>query len=193
MRWFYYPASVALIACLGMALLGLSGIMIAYPRLPALDSLTSYQPKIPLKIYSTEGILIGEFGAERRSYVKITEVPEALKHAIIAAEDDRFYSHKGVDFIGIGRAIIANFAAGSLRQGASTITQQVARNFFLSREKTLIRKFKEALLAFKIEQNLSKDEILELYLNQIYLGQRASLQLRKLILANHSKNSPWAK
>ncbi len=154
-------------------LLGIYGALVAYPRLPSLESLTSYQPKIPLKIYSRDGELIGEFGEERRSYVTIDQVPEALKQAIIAAEDDRFYTHRGIDFFGIGRAIIANFAAGSLRQGASTITQQVARNFFLSSEKTLIRKFKEALLAFKIEKSLSKDQILEIYINQIYLGQRA--------------------
>ena len=154
-------------------LLVIYGAVVAYPRLPSLESLTSYQPKIPLKIYSRDGELIGEFGEERRSYVTIDQVPEALKQAIIAAEDDRFYTHRGIDFFGIGRAIIANFAAGSLRQGASTITQQVARNFFLSSEKTLIRKFKEALLAFKIEKSLSKDQILEIYINQIYLGQRA--------------------
>ncbi len=154
-------------------LLGIYGVVVAYPRLPPLDSLTSYKPKIPLKIYSTEGDLIGEFGEERRSYVTIEHVPEALKQAIVAAEDDRFYNHKGIDILGIGRAVIANFIAGSLKQGASTITQQVARNFFLTREKTLIRKFKEALLAFKIERSLSKDQILEIYINQIYLGQRA--------------------
>ena len=165
---FFFSAIVA-----SVGLLGIYGTIVAYPRLPSLESLTSYQPKIPLKIYSRDEKLIGEFGEERRSYITIDKVPEALKQAIIAAEDDRFYSHKGIDIIGIGRAIIANFAAGSLRQGASTITQQVARNFFLTSEKTLVRKFKEALLAFKIENSLSKDQILEIYINQIYLGKRA--------------------
>ncbi len=173
MRWLKFTL-VAFIGTIIIAIvLGIYSAMVAYPRLPAIDALTSYQPKIPLKIYSVEGALIGEFGEERRSYIEIEEVPEALKQAIIAAEDDRFYSHNGIDVLGIIRAMAANFAAGGIRQGASTITQQVARNFFLSREKTLVRKFKEALLAIKIEKTLSKNEILEIYINQIYLGQRA--------------------
>src|SRR6185312_16235443 len=104
---------------------------------------------------------------------KISAVPQQLKQAILAAEDDRFYQHGGVDYTGILRAAYSNFTSGGMRQGASTITMQVARNFFLTKEKTLSRKFSEALLAFKIEHSLSKDEILELYFNQIYLGQRA--------------------
>src|SRR5581483_2424224 len=117
--------------------------------------------------------LIGEFGDERRAFVRIADTPEKLRQAVIAAEDERFYEHGGVDYIGVLRAMLANFATASARQGASTITMQVARNFFLSTEKTLARKFNEALLAFKIEHNLSKDQILEIYVNQIYLGQRA--------------------
>lgn len=155
-----------------IALLGIAAVS-AYPNLPALDVLTDYHPKIPLRIYSAEGFLLGEFGEERRTVVKVAEVPERLKQAILAAEDERFYEHSGVDYLGVLRAAYSNFTAGETRQGASTITMQVARNFFLTKEKTLARKFNEALLSFKIEANLTKDEILELYLNQIYLGQRA--------------------
>jgi penicillin-binding protein 1A len=148
-------------------------VALAYPNLPSLQALTEYQPKIPLRIYTAEGIQIGEFGEERRAVVAIEDVPAALKNAIIAAEDERFYEHAGIDYIGVLRAAYANLVAGGRRQGASTITMQVARNFFLSSEKTLTRKLYEALLAFKIEHSLSKDQILELYVNQIYLGQRA--------------------
>ncbi len=148
-------------------------VVLAVPNLPSLDVLTEYQPKIPLRIYTVEGVLIGEFGEERRAIVSIAEVPAQLKNAIIAAEDERFYEHPGIDYVGVLRAAYANLVAGGRRQGASTITMQVARNFFLSSEKTLTRKLYEALLAFKIEHSLSKQQILELYVNQIYLGQRA--------------------
>ena len=148
-------------------------IALAYPNLPSLQALTEYQPKIPLRIYTAEGIQIGEFGEERRAVVAIADVPAELKNAIIAAEDERFYEHAGIDYIGVLRAAYANLVAGGRRQGASTITMQVARNFFLPSEKTLTRKLYEALLAFKIEHSLSKEQILELYVNQIYLGQRA--------------------
>jgi penicillin-binding protein 1A len=148
-------------------------VALAFPNLPSLGALTEYQPKIPLRIYTADGVLIGEFGEERRAVVAIAEVPAELKNAIIAAEDERFYQHPGIDYVGVLRAAWANLVAGGRRQGASTITMQVARNFFLSSEKTLTRKLYEALLAFKIEHNLTKEQILELYLNQIYLGQRA--------------------
>jgi len=148
-------------------------VALAYPNLPSLEVLTDYQPKIPLRVYTSDGALIGEYGEERRSVVSIKEVPELLKHAILAAEDERFYQHTGIDYLGVARAAYANLVQGGRRQGASTITMQVARNFFLSSEKTLTRKLYEALLAFKIENNLTKDQILELYINQIYLGQRA--------------------
>ena len=154
------------------ALLGIIAIL-AYPRLPSVDVLTDYQPKIPLRVYTADGHLIGEFGEERRNFVRIKDVPESMKQAILAAEDERFYQHPGIDTQGILRAAYSNFIGGGKRQGASTITMQVARNFFLSSEKTLTRKVYEMLLAFKIENNLSKDEILEIYINQIYLGQRA--------------------
>jgi penicillin-binding protein 1A len=156
----------------GACLVGLV-VALAYPNLPSLEALTDYQPKIPLRVYTMDGALIGEFGEERRSLVSIREVPEQMKQAILAAEDERFYQHAGIDYMGVLRAAYANLAQGGRRQGASTITMQVARNFFLSSEKTLTRKLYEALLSFKIENNLSKDQILELYINQIYLGQRA--------------------
>ncbi|MDP1607645.1 MAG: transglycosylase domain-containing protein, partial [Rhodocyclaceae bacterium] len=160
-------AALAALALLGIALI------LAYPRLPSIDALTDYRPKIPLRVYTADGHLIGEFGEERRHFVRIQDVPETMKQAILAAEDERFYQHPGVDTLGILRAAYANFIGGGKRQGASTITMQVARNFFLSSEKTLTRKLYEAMLAFKIENSLSKDEILQIYINQIYLGQRA--------------------
>ena len=172
-RWLAFPLLLLASAALaGVLLLGFAAILVL-PTLPSLEVLTDYQPKIPLRVYSADGKLIGEFGEERRAVVKIAEVPKPMIDAILAAEDERFYQHSGVDYVGVARAALSNFASGGVRQGASTITMQVARNFFLSKEKTLTRKFNEMLLAFKIEANLSKDQILELYLNQIYLGQRA--------------------
>jgi penicillin-binding protein 1A len=173
LRFLAFPLMLlAGVAVAGLCLLGLV-IALAYPNLPSLESLTDYQPKIPLRVYTAEGALIGEFGEERRSLVSIGAVPEQLKQAILAAEDERFYQHTGIDYLGVARAAWANLTQGGRRQGASTITMQVARNFFLTSEKTLTRKLYEALLAFKIENNLRKDQILELYVNQIYLGQRA--------------------
>ncbi len=148
-------------------------LSLTYPNLPSLEILTDYRPKIPLQIFTADGYLLGEFGEERRALVNIQDVPPAMKQAILAAEDERFYQHHGVDTQGILRALFANVTGGGKRQGASTITQQVAKNFFLSSEKTYTRKLYEALLSFKIENNLSKDQILELYINQIYLGQHA--------------------
>ncbi|OGS91416.1 MAG: penicillin-binding protein [Gallionellales bacterium GWA2_60_18] len=171
-RWLL-PLLVALTLLLLPALLLGLAVMLVYPTLPSLETLTAYNPKIPLRIYTAEGVLLSEFGEERRALIKIAEVPDVMKKAVLAAEDDRFYEHGGVDYAGVLRAAVSNFTSGGARQGASTITMQVARNFFLSKEKTMTRKFNEMLLAFKIEHNLSKDEILQLYLNQIYLGQRA--------------------
>lgn len=172
-RWLTYPFLAVLAASSIGVLLIVFAALIIIPTLPSLEVLTDYRPKMPLRIYSAEGLLIGEFGEERRDFIKIDETPSHLKQAILAAEDDRFYQHGGVDYIGILRAAYSNFAGGGALQGASTITMQVARNFFLTKEKTLTRKFSEALLAFKIEHSLSKDKILELYINQIYLGQRS--------------------
>jgi penicillin-binding protein 1A len=172
-RWWVFPLLlVFLLAAAGILILGFAAVMV-YPTLPSLEVLTDYRPKIPLRVYSADGELIGEFGEERRAVVKLEQVPKTLVNAILAAEDERFYQHGGVDYVGVARAALSNFASGGVRQGASTITMQVARNFFLSKEKTLTRKFNEMLLAFKIESNLGKQQILELYINQIYLGHRA--------------------
>ena len=164
-------------AVTGTALVGLLivvfALAMAYPNLPALDTLTDYRPKMPLRIFTADGALIGEFGEERRNLVRLKDIPDVMKKAIIAIEDDRFYEHGGVDYKGLVRAFLHNASSSGSRQGASTITQQVARNFFLSSEQTLKRKAYEVLLAWKIEKNLSKDQILEVYMNQIYLGQRA--------------------
>jgi len=172
-RWLGYLVFAVLGVGLIGALLITFAAIIAYPSLPSLETLTDYRPKVPLRVFTADGYLIGEFGEERRNVVKIEFVPKLMLQAILAAEDERFYQHGGVDYVGVLRAAYSNFSSGVARQGASTITMQVARNFFLSKEKTLARKFSEALLALKIEHNLSKDQILELYINQIYLGQRA--------------------
>ena len=173
LRWLIYP----IVAVLGISAIAVAMVVVvlslAYPNLPSLEILTDYRPKIPLRIYTADGYLLGEFGEERRAVVSIHEVPAIMKQAILAAEDERFYQHGGVDTMGVLRALHANLLSGGKRQGASTITQQVAKNFFLSSEKTYTRKFYEALLSFKIEHNLSKDQIFELYINQIFLGQRA--------------------
>lgn len=159
------------LAVIGALLIGFM-LMMAYPNLPDIDSLATYQPKMPLRVFSADNVLIGEFGEERRSLVHYKDIPKVMTQAVLAIEDDRFYEHSGVDFWGILRAAVHNTLGGS-RQGASTITQQVARNFFLSSEQTIKRKLYEVLLAWKIEKTLSKNQILELYMNQIYLGQRA--------------------
>jgi penicillin-binding protein 1A len=172
-KWWHY--ALALVVSLGVAGTALAGLAAAliYPKLPPLEALTDYKPKLPLRVYTADGALIGEFGEERRAFIPIGKVPQYMKQAIIAAEDERFYTHGGVDTLGILRAAGSNLLSGGAREGASTITMQVARNFFLSNEKTLTRKLSEAMLAMKIEHSLSKDKILELYINQIYLGQRA--------------------
>ena len=155
----------------GLLLVGV-GLAVAYPNLPDVKGLTDYRPKMPLRVFSADQVLIGEFGEEKRNFLPIKDIPKVMRDAVLAIEDARFYRHGGVDFLGVLRAGLANFGeAGS--QGASTITMQVARNFYLPTEKTLTRKIYEILLALKIESLLSKDQILELYMNQIYLGQRA--------------------
>ncbi len=141
-------------------------------QLPDTSSLSNYQPKQPLRVLTADGVEVAGFGTERRVYKPIDQIPKLMKDSLLAVEDSRFYGHGGLDPIGVARAIVANLTGGRT-QGASTITQQVARTFFLSRSRTLERKIKEALLAYKIESQLSKDQILELYMNQIYLGARA--------------------
>ncbi len=156
----------AILLVVGLAL------AVAYPNLPDTSSLTDYRPKLPLRVYSSDGALLGEFGEERRTFVPIREIPKVMKEAVLAIEDANFYNHSGVDYKGVLRAGLAQFAEAK-SQGASTITMQLARNFYLSTEKTFTRKIYEILLAFKIESLLSKDQILEVYMNQIFLGHRA--------------------
>jgi penicillin-binding protein 1A len=147
-------------------------LAVAYPNLPDVSDLSDYRPKLPLRVYSTEGVLIGEFGEERRQLTPIAEIPKVMKDAVIAVEDARFYSHSGVDYLGVMRAGLANLGKAK-SQGASTITMQVARNVYLSSEKTFTRKLYEVLLTFKLEHLLTKEQILEIYMNQIFLGNRA--------------------
>lgn len=147
-------------------------LAVAYPNLPDIHSLTDYRPKLPMRVYSADGVLIGEFGEERRNFTPIEQIPKVMKDAVLAAEDARFYEHGGVDYRGMLRAAVENLR-DARSQGASTITMQVARNFYLSTEKTFTRKIYEVLLTWKIESQLSKAQILEAYMNQIFLGQRA--------------------
>ncbi len=146
--------------------------LVLAPDLPGLEAVIDYKPKIPLRIYTADNVLIGEFGEEHRDFVPIKEIPDVMKNALLSIEDSRFYEHGGIDFISAARALLADLSGG-FHQGASTITMQVAKNFFLTREKSISRKLKEIMLAYRIEGALSKDQILELYMNQIYLGQRS--------------------
>ncbi|WP_423457058.1 penicillin-binding protein 1A [Ottowia sp. VDI28] len=165
-----FGSLLALAACGVMA--GLMALAIAYPNLPDVSELSNYRPKLPLRVYTAEGSLIGEYGEERRNLTPIGSIPQVMKDAVLAIEDARFYQHNGVDYVGVARAAIANL--GRLKsQGASTITMQVARNVYLSSEKTYTRKIYEILLTFKLEHMLTKDQILEIYMNQIYLGNRS--------------------
>jgi penicillin-binding protein 1A len=168
-------AAAIIASALGLSALLMLALaaLLAGERLPPLDVLTDYRPKLPLRVYTADGELIGEFGEERRSVVRIQDVPPLMKNAILAAEDTRFFEHSGVDPVGIARAALTNLFSGGKDQGASTITMQVARNFFLSSEKTYTRKIYEILLALRIEESLTKEQILEVYLNQIFLGKRA--------------------
>jgi len=173
-KWWQYLLLAVTVGSLSvLALVGVAAALI-YPTLPSLDALTDYQPKLPLRVFSEDGYLIDEFGEERRAYIKIENVPQNMKDAVLAIEDRRFYQHNGVDVKGIFRAI-KNNVTGRSHEGASTITMQVAKNFFTTPngKRTFITKINEALLALKIEHKLSKDQILELYINQIYLGQRS--------------------
>jgi len=141
--------------------------------LPSVESLKTVELQQPMQIYTADGKLIGEVGEQRRIPVKLENVPQRLQDAFLATEDSRFYDHHGLDPIGIARAIYVAVSNGGASQGASIVTQQIARNFFLTPEKTIIRKAREAVLAIEIENALSKQEILELYLNKIFLGYRS--------------------
>ena len=163
------------IATAGMLIVGLLvGVALAmiYPQLPDVSDLSDYRPKLSMRVYSVEGTQIGEFGEERRNLTAFKDIPKVMKDAVLAIEDARFYQHGGVDYIGLMRASLANLGRAK-SQGASTITMQVARNVYLSSEKTFTRKIYEILLTSKLEHMLSKDQIFEIYLNQIYLGNRA--------------------
>ena len=167
-------AALATLLVLGALALGVATLVV-YPQLPALDTLTDYQPKQPLRVFTSDGVQIGGFGAERRVYQRIDQIPKLMKDTLLAVEDARFYEHGGIDPISVMRAMVSIASGGTVRrvQGGSTITQQVARTFLLTRERTVSRKFKEALLSLRIESQLSKDQVLELYMNEIYLGSRA--------------------
>jgi len=165
--------AVPLVAAAAGGLLATLALVLANDRLPPLDAMLDYRPRIPLRVYTSDGQLIGEFGEERRTFVHVEDVPDVVKKAVLAAEDTRFFEHVGVDLVGVARAALVNLVAGGTEQGASTITMQLAREFFLSSERTYTRKIIEILLALRIEDNLSKEQIFELYLNQIYLGKRS--------------------
>ena len=165
---FGIAAACALIVAL---LVGVA-LAMAYPQLPDVSDLSDYRPKLSMRVYSVEGTQIGEFGEERRNLMPFKEIPKVMKDAVLAIEDARFYQHGGVDYIGLMRASLANLGRAK-SQGASTITMQVARNVYLSSEKTFTRKIYEILLTTKLEHMLTKDQIFEIYLNQIYLGNRA--------------------
>ena len=167
-----WGSGLAVAAVVGTAMVLAVALAVAYPNLPDISDLSDYRPKLPLRVYSSDGVLIGEFGEERRNLTPIKDIPKIMKDAVLAIEDARFFSHGGVDYLGVIRAGLANFGR-TKAQGASTITMQVARNVYLSAEKTYTRKIYEILLTFKLEHMLTKDQILEIYMNQIFLGNRA--------------------
>lgn len=172
LRMLAWAFGLAAAAGVALALVIALALSVAYRNLPEVANLADYRPKLPLRVLSSDGVLLGEFGEERRTFTPIDHIPEVMKQAVLAAEDARFYDHDGVDYKGMVRAALENLR-DARSQGASTITMQVARNFYLSTEKTFTRKLYEVLLTWKIERLLTKDRILELYLNQIFLGHRA--------------------
>jgi penicillin-binding protein 1A len=167
--WLFGLAATAV--AMVFVLVGIA-LAVAYPNLPEISGLMDYRPKLPMRVFSADGALLAEYGEERRNFTPLAQIPKVMQQAVLASEDSRFYEHSGVDIKGVLRAGLAQFNR-SRSQGASTITMQVARNFYLSTEKTYTRKIYEMLLAFKMESVLSKDQILEVYMNQIFLGQRA--------------------
>ena len=172
LRAVYWMFGLALAGALSVAMIVAIALAVAFPNLPDISDLSDYRPILPLRVFSAEGILIGEFGEERRNLTRLKDIPKVMTDAVLAIEDTRFYEHGGVDYKGMLRAALANL--GNFKsQGASTITMQVARNVYLSSEKTYTRKIYEILLTFKLEHLLTKDQILEIYMNQIFLGQRA--------------------
>ena len=168
-RW---TLSLALAGAVSLAIVIAIALAVAFPNLPDVSALSDYRPILPLRVYSADGLVIGEFGEERRSLTRLKDMPKVMTDAVLAIEDTRFYEHGGVDYKGMMRAALANLS-NLKSQGASTITMQVARNVYLSSEKTYTRKIYEVLLTFKLEHLLTKDQILEIYMNQIFLGNRA--------------------
>ncbi|RQR81216.1 PBP1A family penicillin-binding protein [Burkholderia sp. Bp9012] len=158
------------LACAGI---GAWTIHRIWTQLPSVEHLAVYRPALPLRIFSRDGELLAEYGVERREFVPLERIPPLMRHALLAAEDAKFYQHGAIDIGGLARATFANVVTGQPGQGGSTITMQVARNFYLTRDKVLSRKLAEILMAIKLEREYSKDKLLELYMNQIYLGERA--------------------
>ena len=172
LRVLAWMLGTALAGALSLAMVIAIALAMAFPNLPDISALSDYRPILPLRVFSSDGVLIGEFGEERRNLTRLKDIPKVMTNAVLAGEDARFYEHGGVDYKGMVRAGLANL--GNFKsQGASTITMQVARNVYLSSEKTYTRKIYEVLLTFKLEHLLTKDQILEIYMNQIFLGQRA--------------------
>lgn len=171
-RFFLWGGGLTLAGVASLVLFLAVALALAYPNLPDISDLSDYRPKLPLRVFSADGIMIGEFGEERRNLTPIKDIPQVMIDAVLAVEDARFFSHGGVDYLGVVRAGLANMGRAK-SQGASTITMQVARNAYLSAEKSYTRKIYEILLTFKLEHLLTKDQILEIYMNQIFLGNRA--------------------
>jgi len=167
--FFLFLAAVLLVVT-GATIYLMAAIL---PKVPKIDAVLDYRPKIPLRVYTADQQLIGEFGVERRDFVPIDKIPLRVKQALLAIEDAHFYQHHGIDWRGAARAVLSNLREGFGAGGASTITMQVARNFFLTKEKVLSRKLTEIALAYRIEDALTKDQILELYMNQMFLGNRS--------------------
>ena len=171
-RFFVGGVGLVLAGLVGLAFFLAVALAVAYPNLPDISALQDYRPKLPLRIYTADGVLMGEYGEERRRLTPIDEIPQVMKDAVLAIEDARFFSHGGVDYLGVLRAGLANLGRAK-SQGASTITMQVARNVYLTAEKSYTRKIYEILLTFKLEHTLTKNQILEIYMNQIFLGNRS--------------------
>lgn len=172
MRALLWLSGLAVAGVLALLMVIAVALAMAYPNLPEITALSDYRPKLPMRVYSAEGELLAEYGEERRELTPIAQIPQVMKDAVLAAEDARFFEHGGVDYVGMVRAGLANFGR-SKSQGASTISMQVARNVYLTAEKTYTRKIYEVLLTFKLEHMLTKEQILEIYMNQIFLGHRA--------------------
>src|SRR6056297_2494831 len=173
LRLAYGIVALASMAVIGLALAAIGAYFYVAPSLPGVESLRDVRLQVPMRVYSRDGLLMAEFGEQRRIPLRIDEIPESLQRAFLSAEDDRFFEHPGVDWQGLARAAAAVALSGERAQGGSTITTQVARNLFLSREKTVSRKVRAICLALRLELMLSQQEILELYLHFVFLGERA--------------------